>query len=797
VRLVAALLLGCVTLPAQAAGAVDVPGGRLGDAVVLLSRQTGISVSIDGAKLADRRVSAVRGRLSPRGALTAMLRGIDAEVSGSGDSYRIVALRRRSVALRRRSVATAAIPVILPEGDAIVVTASKRDTRLRDYAGMVGIIDGQDLMFGGERGTASIMARSANVTSTYLGSGRNKLFIRGVADSSFTGPTQATVGQYFNDVRLAYNAPDPDLRMVDIASVEILEGPQGTIYGAGSLGGIIRVISNVPSFSGASASASAGASATQHGAASGDFGATFNLPVSDHVAVRAVGYGLSDGGYIDDTGRNLKDVNSTRVFGGRGAVRVDPGDGWMVDLIGLYQSTEGDDSQYADIGARPLTRSSKLAQDFSSDYWLGEAVIAKQWDDIRFQTATALVRQDLAESFDASVQSVAPDGATGSTPTSVSDGPTRLFRQRNRTTLVSNESRLWRPMMNGFGWIVGGSFIHNATRLSRALGAPDLPAPVTGVANRLTEFTVYGEGSLMILPGLTATVGGRVSTSRITGGAEDVPLPVTMARVAIVANRNETSVSPSFAVNAVVMPGLNMFMRYQQGFRPGGLAVEGDFVRRFRRDKVASIEAGLRYGESEHDPLGLSASVSNTRWTDIQADFVDGSGLPSTANIGDGRIWSVTGAASWRPMIGLRLEASAAYNDSRVTDPTPQFAMFLSAGQMKRIPNIAGFAARGLVEYRATFASGLQLRTEASARYIGRSRLGIGPVLGEQQGNYLDTSLTVRVGRPNFGVTLGLTNLADSIGNRFALGTPFDLSQGGQVTPLRPRTLRIGFDAAF
>jgi iron complex outermembrane receptor protein len=352
-------------------------------------------------------------------------------------------------------------------------------------------------------------------------------------------------------------------------------------------------------------------------------------------------------------------------------------------------------------------------------------------------------------------------------------------------------------MKNGVGWIIGGSFIHNATRLSRTLGAPDTPAPITGVANRLTEFTVYGEGSLMVLPGLTATAGGRISNSKITGGAEDVPLPIELLRAAIVANRSETSVSPSFAINAVVMPGLNMFVRYQQGFRPGGLAVDGDFVRRFRRDKVASLETGLRYGESEHDPVSASASVSNTRWTDIQADFVDGSGLPSTANIGDGRIWSVTGAASWRPMVGLKLEASAAYNDSRVTDPTPQFAMFLSAGQMNRIPNIAGFAARGLVEYRATFATGVQLRTEASARYVGRSRLGIGPVLGEQQGNYLDTSLTVRVGRPNFGVTLGLTNLTDSIGNRFALGTPFHLSQGGQVTPLRPRTLRIGFDAAF
>src|SRR3546814_5101990 len=92
----------------------------------------------------------------------------------------------------------------------------------------------------------SILSRTASVSSTHLGPGRNKLFIRGIADSSFTGPTQSTVGQYFGDIRLSYNAPDPDLRLYDIDNVEILEGPQGTLYGAGSLGGIIPVRSESP-----------------------------------------------------------------------------------------------------------------------------------------------------------------------------------------------------------------------------------------------------------------------------------------------------------------------------------------------------------------------------------------------------------------------------------------------------------------------------------------------------------------------------------------------------------------------
>ncbi|WP_163278767.1 Plug domain-containing protein, partial [Enterobacter hormaechei] len=74
--------------------------------------------------------------------------------------------------------------------------------------------------------------RVASLASTHLGPGRNKLFIRGIADSSFVGPTQATVGQYWGNSRITYSAPDPDLKLYDIGRVEVLEGPQGTLYGA-------------------------------------------------------------------------------------------------------------------------------------------------------------------------------------------------------------------------------------------------------------------------------------------------------------------------------------------------------------------------------------------------------------------------------------------------------------------------------------------------------------------------------------------------------------------------------------
>ncbi|ODU22909.1 MAG: TonB-dependent receptor [Sphingomonas sp. SCN 67-18] len=778
----AAMLL--IAAPASAAPsvAIDLPAGTLGHALAVLGSQAGVSVSVTDAALWRRQVPAIKGRMTARAAMARLLRGTDAvAVPLDAASWRIVrrAQRQRPQPLSPRP---AAPPQAESEEDAIIVTASKRDMRLDDYPGPVNLLGGAELAFGGERGTDAILSRVATISSTHLGAGRNKLFIRGIADSSFTGPTQATVGQYLGDIRLSYNAPDPDLKLYDIASVEVLEGPQGTLYGAGSLGGIIRIVRNAPHFDGVEAAISTGLSITQHGDPGGDLGGMVNLPlVGERAALRLVGYAVSDGGYIDDPAHGRRDINRTRVVGGRATLRIDIGDGWMADLGGVIQDTDGSDSQYADRDGPPLTRSSAVRQGFDAQYRLGEFILSKDWGDLRLATSTGIVGQTLAERYDATRP----------------HGPSRLFRQRNDTALISNETRLWRPMRDGFGWVVGTSLLHNRTRLSRALGPENLPTPVTGVTNRITEATLYGEASIALLPGLTALVGGRLTHARLSGGGENIQRltpAIEQLRAQIVAKRKESSVVPSVGLSAAVMPGLVLFTRYQQGFRPGGLAIENDFVRRFRNDRVATVDVGLRYGVPGRDAVDFSATLSQTRWHDIQADFIDAFGLPTTANIGDGRIHSIAATGGWRALAGLRLDFGVAFNDSRVTSPDPMFA--LAEGRAGRIPNVARFAGRVGMDYRTSLTDSVDLHVGGWARYVGRSRLGMGPVLGESQGDYLDTALTARIGRGDMGFTIGLTNLTDSVGNRFALGTPFAANRS-QITPLRPRTLRIGFDAAF
>ena len=138
--------------------------------------------------------------------------------------------------------------------------------------------------------------------------------------------------------------------------VEVLEGPQGTLYGAGSLGGIIRLVPNAPELGVASGSAMIGGSATQHGALGGDASATINLPLAEDVAaLRITLDAATQGGYIDKPLLGRRDVNRTNILGGRAAVRIDAGGGWTVDLIGVGQTNRGRDSQYADRAGPPLT----------------------------------------------------------------------------------------------------------------------------------------------------------------------------------------------------------------------------------------------------------------------------------------------------------------------------------------------------------------------------------------------------------------------------------------------------------
>ena len=666
------------------------------------------------------------------------------------------------------------------EGEEVVVVASKRDTPALRFAGQWLRIDGGEFAPLGVAGTEAIEARSVGFSSTHLGAGRNKLFIRGIADSSFSGPTQSPVGQYFGDMRTTYSGPDPDLKLVDMQSVEILEGPQGTLYGSGALGGIVLLKPNMPSFDRMSGLVAAGTTATWHGDAGYDLSAMLDAPLRNSAALRVVGYRSREGGYVDNRATGEKDVNDVDVRGARATLSAELAPDWFVDVSGVGQRIDGDDSQYADESGSGLSRSSLVDQPFSSDFTLANLVIRKDTGAIRFRSTTGVSWQDVDENFDASA-----------------NGQVRQLRQRSKARALSNETRLWRPMAGGYSWLAGFSSIRHRYRVDRDVETPSGRVDLAGVENEVAETTVYGEAGVELRKGLEATFGARLTHSELTGWGEHLS-PLVLARLdEDDGEREETRFLPSFSLLARPVEGLTVYARYQQGFRPGGLSIAGDTVRLYRNDRLGTAEAGFRYGRPGVDRFDLQGGATLSHWKDIQADFLDASGLPVTDNIGDGRVWTLTANGGFRLTPELRVEAGLALNDGKITKPTPGFTFLAGLDENSmEIPNIARFVARGAIDWRTLLSSDWTLEANAYARFVGKSRLGIGPHLGQSQGDYLDSGMTVRVAGDKRAISLSVTNLTGETGNRFAFGAPIATGVD-QITPLRPRTIRLGFEQGF
>lgn len=766
------MLLGAT--PAAAAPARDfaVPPGRLADAIVEFGVQAGLSIGIADPWIAQLRTPGVRGHLPPRKALQKLLAGTGATFTYVDPGT--VRILPRVMPPVRRPAARPAVPEIT--GD-IVVIASKQSTALDRYAGSVDVLllDPSRNARVAARGTAAILSELSTISSTNLGPGRDKLFIRGVADSSFNGPSQATVGQYLGDARLTYNAPDPDLNLYDIERVEVLPGPQGTLYGTGSLGGIVRLVPNMPEAGAIAGSVSAGVGATRFGGTSTDIAAMLNVPlIDDRLAARVVAYRVDDAGYIDDPARGARNVNRTRNNGVRAGVRYAAGD-WTIDATGVYQDISGRDGQYTLRGQPALTRSTALAQPFDNDYRLGELRITKQWQDFALVSSTSLVRHDVETRYDAT-----------------SGGIPRLYDEKIGITLMSHESRLSGRRRGTDDWIAGVTVIRNVETQRRRLGDPDDPPTIIGVRNEVTEAAAFGQYTLPLTSRLSATAGARLTYATAGGNALDNAVPEKDAP-----KRQEVRLSPTLALSWRPRGGLLVFVHYQEAARAGGLAVAPSAsalnVQRFETDTLATLEAGARFGVAGRDRLAASATIFYSRWTDIQADLVDTAGLPFTVNIGDGRIAGFDARVTWHPVDPLTLELSGFLNTSALKHPAAAFA----SSDESELPNVAEAGFRASVRYGWQLSASTKLDLDAGLRYVGHSRLGIGAPLDVRQGGYVEGSAGARLSFGNAGVSLDVTNLADVRGNRFAFGNPFGITDRNQVTPLRPRTVRLGFDARF
>jgi len=727
------------------------------------------NIGFGDANLAHRSTPGVSGMMTTSQALDRLL-------AGSG----LVALEIRAGTFRidRR---TPPVPLRLPrrldavpvQNDDIVVTSSKRATGLNHFAGsaLVVRLDGDGGAPGGLSVLGDLDSRLPIVQTTALGPGRNKLFLRGIADSSFAGPTQSTIGSYFGDTRLLYNGPDPNLRLYDIDRVEVLMGPQGTLYGAGAIGGIVKIAPNLPTQEGPQASVQGGLASSRKGGIGHDVGGMINLPITDWLAVRAVGYQAYEAGYIDDTLRGKTDVNGVLAYGGRFAIRARPMSGWLVDLGAIVQSTRARDLQYATRGGLADTRGSAVAQPFDDDFYSGYGTVSYDGGtSVHALLTLSVTSRNTAGRYDATLPGFGPSAYDHS-------GENRLF---------SAEARLWRSLPSGITWLVGVSGILNHDAENRSLGPIDAPRDLIGVDNRTKDAALFGEGTAPLPFKFTVTLGGRLTYARTDGRPLDAGGAPTFYR-----GMGRTRFDPSFGFVRPFGSSVSWFGRYGVGFRTGGLAVTPRIGRTaaYDADRINVFETGLRFGDQGRRGVSGHASISYARWRNIQADLVGPNGFPFSANVGNGRISAFESAVGWRISDGLEIGGALFLNRSRLYDAAPAFVR----AEGDPLPDTPRLSANGHIVWRPMGAAEHGPQFELATHYVGHSVLGVGPRLSLRQGGYGQIDVASIWQLRIATLSLRIDNLTDHGGNRFAVGNPLLLGREVQYTPLRPRTVRLGF----
>ncbi len=675
----------------------------------------------------------------------------------------------------------------------LLITATKRIEPADKVPASISVIGSDQLDATGAIDASGAIRQMVGVTMTNLGAGRDKIMLRGLSDGAFTGRTRSTVGTFLDNAPITYNAPDPDLRLADVEAVEVVRGPQGALYGAGSLSGVYRIITRKPVLDQYEARLSALVAWTESGSPSQQFEAMVNAPIVDgKLGARLVAYHEVQGGYLDDLNLRLTNVDKTTRDGARLALRGLLGDNWTVTLSGAIQRLGSNDTQYV-TGLKGQTRTNRVRENHANNFAEGAITIDGVTDWGRLQSSTAYVRHDFTSQYDASAAlSLFGD----------STADFGVYREGAKVDMLSQDLVLTSANAGPFRWLVGGyaSLTNEKTpsRLdARVSGSVDPRRIYTEFrTDRRTSASLYGKVSYSFGSNWTASGGARVFDLGLRTSSSVTVLNPALGRE-FVKKADYRGVSPEVSLQYEFANGDLVYGLVSEGYRPGGFNSGG--ISRptgsrvgFDPDRLRNYEIGTKLRLFDHR-LDLRTTAFYDLWDNIQTDQYLGSGLPYTANVGDGRNIGVELEANWRPTQRWTFQANALIDEPKVIRVNPAFAARVTDG----LPGVPDLSFGALAAYERPIAHDMSLLFTAETSYIGRSRLTFDPALSPEMGGYFTGKVGAQLKTPRWRLAAFVENPTNSQGDTFAYGNPFSFGQVRQVTPQRPRTLSIAVSAAF
>jgi outer membrane receptor protein involved in Fe transport len=675
----------------------------------------------------------------------------------------------------------------------LIVTSDKSERLLSTAPYALTAVAGAELFRTGVADDTALPLLAAGVTVTNLGPGRDKILLRGLSDGPLTGHTQSTVGLYLGDLRLTYNAPDPDLPLIDVERIEVLRGPQGSLYGAGSIGGVLQIIPNAPDTRARSGRITAGLSSTAHGSPSRDLQGVYNQPFAGgDGAVRLVAWSDLSGGYVDNPALGRKDVNRSRRNGLRLAGLWRPAADLDLDLTFVNQNIDTRDAQYADPAVGALARRSTVREPHDNDFLALD--LGLHWEPGwgRLTASLGVLDHDVGTTYDASEAPLALV-LPGAIP--------RTFKDRNEIRALVAETRLASIGAGRFHWTIGAFAALGDQRLDGTITADQPAAGYLEIRrDHLYESAVFGETSYDLTSRLTLTAGGRLFDSRLKTHSE-ISLGAPVRTFA--GQTGYQGFAPKLLAAYRPRVGVTLYVQAAEGYRTPGFNTAGPAgqsfsepggpqpLRRYAGDELWSYELGGRW-RSPQLGLSLRAAVFQAKWSNIQADQILPSGLPFTANLGDGRSLGVEAELSY-VRGGFELSGNLVQQDSELQRPAPGLAIAKGLG----LPGMPDRAFAISTAYKLALRDDWALELRTSYTHAGRSKLALDGGGGVTMGDYGDLGASATFSTADFHARLFARNLLDAHGDTLAFGNPFTFRTQAATTPQRPRTFGVELSHAF
>lgn len=747
-------------------GRIDLPTAPLAQSLSRLSARTGASIGYSG-RLPAFTTRAVRGARGAADALHQMLDGSGYRAVATGPaSFRIEAI---SPAPRPAPSDPQPRPALQPE---IVVTALKRAAPLLSVPATVRVVRESELNTAGTiAGSGALAAELPTMTMSSLGPGRNRMFLRGIGDGPLNGFNQGSVAILLDEARLNYDAPDPDWALVDIDQVEILEGPQGPLYGTGALGGIVKITTRAPDLNTAGGRLDSGIAVTQDGDLSNSQSAVLNLPLAaNRLALRAVAYRQRQAGWIDTQGA-ARDSNVERLVGGRIAVRWAPASGWTIDLTGALQGRRARDSQYVDGDLGRYGRPFRKPEPRDLDARLATLTVKGRIGDLELTSLTAISGQEAAATYDATPLAITL-GTNGQTM--VEDG--RDYR------LFDQEFRLGSSGARPINWLIGASLIRASTRANITAADKDQLSTLLSLKRHVSEAALFGQASTAVTPTLHLEGGARLFVSKVDDGGEENGMARLVRKRSL---RGAGSVSLSWSPNR----DQTYYLRAATAYRPGGANIEPEaHQQRYDADELASVELGARIRRGSS--LAINATAFASQWQHVQADELLANGLVATRNAGNARNIGIEADLRWSPLHATDVHAGLMVQSARLERGS-------SAGaDAPRLPAVPQFSLRTRASHRIQIG-GWTATVEGGLQFVGATHLSFDPIVDRRTGGRVVVDAAYRMENGNWTVALSGANLANGAADTFAFGNPYRARAVPQRTPMRPRTIGLSIGRRF